>query len=93
MQGGERLRIEAVQVLEAPLGIEAEGLACELKLPHIRLVDGMGGGGSYIAGTRLSDVDFAHPLIGPVVLGVIWAVLFPLLLRLAVRFMEELRDE
>ncbi len=24
----------------------AEGLACELRLPHIRLVDGMGGGGS-----------------------------------------------
>jgi len=26
--------------------IHAEGLACEMRLPHIRLVDGMGGGGS-----------------------------------------------
>ncbi|MEJ2090160.1 MAG: carboxyl transferase domain-containing protein, partial [Gammaproteobacteria bacterium] len=25
---------------------QAEGLACDLRLPHIRLVDGMGGGGS-----------------------------------------------
>ena len=26
--------------------VQAEGLAAELRLPHIRLVDGMGGGGS-----------------------------------------------
>jgi acetyl-CoA carboxylase carboxyltransferase component len=26
--------------------VHAEGLACELRLPHIRLIDGMGGGGS-----------------------------------------------
>jgi len=26
--------------------VRAEGLACELRLPHVRLVDGMGGGGS-----------------------------------------------
>jgi hypothetical protein len=43
----------------------------------------IGGGGSYIAGTRLSDVDFSSPLWGPVIMAGIWAVLFPLLLRVA----------
>ncbi|NND69061.1 MAG: DUF2878 domain-containing protein [Halioglobus sp.] len=56
------------------------------------LVGGIGGGGSYVAGTRLSDVAFADPVLGPLVLGVTWAVVFPLLLRLAPLFMEELRD-
>lgn len=41
-----------------------------------------GGALSYIAGTRLSDIAFGHGW-GPVALAVIWAVLFPLLLRLA----------
>ena len=31
----------------------AEGLALELRLPHLRLVDGMGGGGLERVGTRL----------------------------------------
>ncbi len=57
------------------------------------LVGGIGGGGSYVAGTRLSDVGFADPLLGPIALGVTWAVMFPLLLRLAARFMEELRND
>lgn len=57
------------------------------------LVGGIGGALSYVAGTRLSPVEFADPVIGPIVLGVTWAIMFPLLLRLAARFMEELRDE
>ena len=56
------------------------------------LVGGVGGAASYVAGTRLSNVEFADPVVGPIVLGVIWAIMFPLLLRLAVHFVEELRD-
>jgi hypothetical protein len=43
----------------------------------------IGGGGSYIAGTRLSDVDFGSPLWGPFFMAVLWSVLFPLLLKVA----------
>lgn len=57
------------------------------------LVGGLGGGGSYLAGTRLSNVDFADPVLGPIILGVTWAVAFPLLLRLAPLFIRELRND
>jgi hypothetical protein len=43
----------------------------------------IGGGGSYIAGTRLSDVDFGSPLWGPIIMAVLWSALFPLLLMAA----------
>lgn len=49
------------------------------------LIGGVGGAVSYIAGVNLSDVDFAHPLWGPLVLGALWALLFPLLLALSAR--------
>jgi hypothetical protein len=43
----------------------------------------IGGGASYIGGTRLSDVDFVSPLWGPIVMAVLWSALFPLLLIIA----------
>ena len=55
--------------------LQAEGLAAELRLPHIRLVDGMGGGGSvktiemagrtYIPELRGWDVIVRHLAIAP----------------------------
>ncbi|MBV1906464.1 MAG: hypothetical protein KUG75_10330, partial [Pseudomonadales bacterium] len=54
---------------------QAEGLASELRLPHVRLVDGMGGGGSvktietagrtYIPGIAGWDVVVRHLAIAP----------------------------
>jgi len=41
---------------------------------------GLGGALTYIAGTRLSDVEFASTVWGPVAMGLTWAVLFPALL-------------
>jgi Protein of unknown function (DUF2878) len=46
------------------------------------VVGGIGGVASFIAGTRLTDVEFASALLGPVIIAVVWAVLFPLLLQL-----------
>jgi hypothetical protein len=43
----------------------------------------IGGGASYMAGVRLSDVDFGSPLWGPLFIALLWAGLFPLLLNLA----------
>jgi len=43
------------------------------------------GAASYTAGTRLTDVAFFSEVWGPVVLGALWAMLFPLLLLLAAR--------
>ena len=53
----------------------AEGLACELRLPHVRLVDGMGGGGSvktiekagrtYLPGLQGWEVVVQHLAIAP----------------------------
>jgi len=44
------------------------------------LIGAIGGGLSYTAGTRLSDVEFVSTLWGPVTLAIAWAVLFPALL-------------
>ncbi len=53
----------------------AEGLACELRLPHVRLVDGMGGGGSvktiemagrtYIPELRGWEIVVEHLAVAP----------------------------
>ena len=43
-------------------------------------VGAVGGALTYVAGTRLSDVDFASAVWGPVTLGFLWALLFPALL-------------
>ncbi len=55
--------------------LKAEGLALELKLPHVRLVDGMGGGGSvktiemagrtYIPELRGWDIVVQHLTVAP----------------------------
>jgi acetyl-CoA carboxylase carboxyltransferase component len=55
--------------------VKAEGLALELRLPHVRLVDGMGGGGSvktietagrtYIPEVRGWDVVVEHLAVAP----------------------------
>jgi hypothetical protein len=43
----------------------------------------IGGVASYTAGTRLTEVAFGYGLYGPIIIGVLWAVLFPTLLELA----------
>lgn len=45
----------------------------------------LGGALSYTAGVRLTAIEFGSPLWGPVVLGALWAVGFPLLLALSAR--------
>jgi len=54
-------------------------------LPLAAIVGAVGGAMSYIAGTRLSDVSFFDPLLGPALLGVVWFFLMPTLLVLASR--------
>jgi len=51
----------------------------------------LGGALSYIAGVRMSAVDFASPLWGPLVLAVMWAFMFPLLMQIAAR-LQNRRD-
>lgn len=47
------------------------------------IVGGTSAALSYIAGVRLTAVEFGDPLWGPLIIGLLWAILFPLLLRLA----------
>lgn len=58
-----------------------ESLRNHLALASV--VGAIGGALSYIAGTRLSDVAFADPVLGPAVLAGLWFILMPLLLVLA----------
>jgi hypothetical protein len=63
--------------------------AFEFLKGRVYLAAGLGalsGALSYIAGARLTVVDFGSPLWGPVVIGVMWAILFPLFLKLSTRF-------
>jgi hypothetical protein len=46
------------------------------------LLGGIGGAASFIAGTRLTNVAFESAFFGPIVIAVLWAVIFPLLLQL-----------
>jgi hypothetical protein len=46
-------------------------------------IGAIGGGGSYVAGVNLSEVNFGSPLMSPIVIALVWAVLFPSLLSLA----------
>jgi hypothetical protein len=43
---------------------------------------GVGGVAAFVAGTRLTDVEFASAFWGPAVIAIVWAGLFPLLLQL-----------
>lgn len=44
------------------------------------MVGAVGGSASYLAGTRLSEVEFASMVWGPAIMALAWAVLFPALL-------------
>ncbi len=46
------------------------------------VLGGVGGVASFIAGTRLTSVEFASAVFGPAIIAVVWAALFPLLLQL-----------
>lgn len=46
------------------------------------VLGGVGGVASFVAGTRLTGVEFASALFGPVIIAVVWAALLPLLLQL-----------
>jgi hypothetical protein len=43
------------------------------------VLGGIGGLGSYYAGTSMSVVDFADPVVGPTLITGLWIVLFPAL--------------
>ena len=43
------------------------------------VLGGIGGLGSYYAGTSMSAVDFADPITSPAIITVLWIVLFPAL--------------
>ena len=43
---------------------------------------GFGGAMSFIAGTRLTDVAFQSAFYGPMIIAVLWVIMFPLLLQL-----------
>jgi hypothetical protein len=47
------------------------------------LVGAIGGGASYLAGSKLSEVGFTSMPEGPVLLALLWALLLPLLLAMA----------
>ena len=47
------------------------------------LVGSVGGAFRYLAGTRLSSIEFGDPLAGPILIGLCWALLMPTLLLMA----------
>ena len=49
------------------------------------LFGAVGGPLSYLAGVGLTSVAFASPLWGPVIVGVLWASVFPLMLTFSAR--------
>ena len=53
------------------------------------ILGGIGGVGSYYAGTRMSSVDFGDPVYGLAIVGVLWVVLFPVMAALAKMWFEE----
>lgn len=66
--------------------------AFETLQKHLALaavVGAVGGTLSYIAGTRLSNVEFASAEAGPLVIAALWFVVMPLLLLMARRFSSD----
>jgi hypothetical protein len=55
------------------------------KLWLAALVGVVGGCASYVAGTRLSDVDFGWPILSPAIIALLWFFLLPLMLMAARR--------
>lgn len=47
------------------------------------LAGAAGGTMSYLAGTAITQVDFASPVYGPVIIGLLWSLLMPALTRVA----------
>lgn len=77
-------------VLATTFGHAFSGLQ---KSPALAAVLGaVGGAGSYYAGTGMSAVDFADPVSGLVIIGALWAVLFPALALAARYWFEEEND-
>jgi hypothetical protein len=70
-------------VLATTLQHAFAGLQQHLLLAGV--LGGIGGYGSYLAGTKLSAVTFADPALGPFIVGAIWVLLFPAL-ALAARY-------
>ena len=56
------------------------------------LFGAVGGALSYSAGTSLTAVAFFDPVWGPVVLGLLWAFLFPSLLLVAAQIADQGRE-
>jgi len=61
------------------------------RIPLAVVCGALGGALSYIGGVRLSAVDFASPLWGPLLVGILWAFMFPLLVQVAAR-LQNRRD-
>ena len=55
-------------------------------------VGAVGGAGSYMLGTRLSEVEFASPFWGPIIMALNWAIIFPSLLAAAASHGFDQRD-
>jgi hypothetical protein len=62
------------------------------KLWLAAVLGAVGGCASYIAGTRLSIVEFGWPLLSPVIIALLWALLLPLLL-VAARALQDTAQE
>ena len=57
------------------------------------VMGGIGGAGSYYAGTAMSAVGFADPVIGLAAMGALWVILFPALALAARLTFEETPGE
>ncbi len=68
-------------VLATTLMHAFSGLQKRLLLAAI--VGAIGGAMSYLAGTRLTDVEFASSLWGPLTMALLWGLVFPALLMAA----------
>lgn len=55
------------------------------------IAGGVGGTASYVAGVRMTEVDFGSALWGPLAIGILWAILFPTLLAVAQREIDVLK--
>ena len=57
------------------------------------VVGGVGGCLSYIAGVRLTAIDFGSPLWGPIIIAALWVVIFPLYLKISGRILDASNNE
>jgi hypothetical protein len=52
------------------------------------VVGAVGGCLSYIAGVRLTIIDFGSALWGPIIIAALWAIIFPLFLKISEKITE-----